>query len=145
MKGVLQPDHIPLNNYELRVRDLPTITFIEIAGLEEELENVDLPDRTAASGGHSKPIEFTGTMPLHHLTEMAAMEQWFQDSHDPVAPNYKKAGTLVLTSITGLVRKSFIITGMFPCKRKTSDLDMANEGELHAVEWTFRGDDVLSI
>jgi len=145
MKGVLQPDHIPLNNYELRVRDLPTITFIEIAGLEEELENVDLPDRTAASGGHSKPIEFTATMPLHHLTEMAAMEQWFQDSHDPVAPNYKKAGTLVLTSITGLVRKSFIITGMFPCKRKTSDLDMANEGELHTVEWTFRGDDVLSI
>lgn len=145
MKGVLQPDHIPLNNYELRIRDLPTITFIEVAGLEEELENVDLPDRTAASGGHSKPIEFTGTMPLHHLTEMAAMEQWFQDSHDPVAPNYKKAGTLVLTSITGLVRKSFIITGMFPCKRKTGDLDMANEGELHVVEWTFRGDDVLSI
>jgi len=145
MKGVLHPDHIPLNKYELRIRDLPTITFIEVAGLEEELENVDLPDRTAASGGNTKPIEFTATMPLHHLTEMAAMEQWFQDSQDPVAPNYKKPGTLVLTSITGLVRKTFIITGMFPCKRKTGDLDMANEGELHVVEWTFRGDDVISI
>lgn len=145
MKGVLQPDHIPLNKYELRIRDLPSITFITISGLEEELETTDLPDRTAASGGDTKPVEFTGTMPLHHLTEMQAMEEWFQDSQDPVAPNYKKTGTLVLTSITGLVRKTFLILGMFPCKRKTGDLEMANEGELHVVEWTFKGDDILSI
>ena len=32
MKGVLLPDHIPLNKYELRVRDLPPITFITISG-----------------------------------------------------------------------------------------------------------------
>jgi len=145
MKGVLRPDHIPLNNYELRVRDLPPITFITIGGLEEELENVDLPDRTAASGGHTKPIEFTASMPLHHLTEMAAMEQWFMDSQEPVSPFYKKPGTLVLTSITNLIRKTFLIVGMFPTKRKTADLDMNNEGELHTVEWTFKADQVISM
>jgi hypothetical protein len=145
MKGVLQPDHIPLNNYQLRIQDLPTITFITIAGLEEELENVDLPDRTAASGGHTKTIEFTATMPLHHITEMTAMENWFSGSQDPVEQRYKKVGTLVLVSLTGLVRKSFLINGMFPCKRKTGDLDMANEGELHVVEWTFKADQVIAL
>jgi hypothetical protein len=145
MKGVLQPDHIPLNKYELRVRDLPPITFITISGWEEELEDVDLPDRTAASGGNTKPIEFTATIPLHHVIEVQAMEAWFQMSQDPVSPNYKKTGTLVLSSISGLVRKTILLIGMFPCKRKTGDLEMANEGELHVVEWTFRGDDVIAI
>ena len=145
MKGVLQPDHIPLNNYELRVRDLPPITFITVGGLEEELENVDLPDRTAASGGHTKTIEFTASMPLHHLAEMAAMEAWFLGSQEPVNPTYKKTGVLILTSITRFIRKSFLIMGMFPTKRKTGDLDMNNEGELHTVEWTFKADRVIPL
>jgi len=145
MKGVILPDHIPLNKYELRIRDLPPITFIEVAGLEEELENVDLPDRTAASGGNTKPIEFTATMPLHHRLEEAAMEQWFQESQDPVSPTYKKTGTLILSSLSGMNRKTMILVGLFPCKRKTGNLDMANEGELHKIEWTFKTDDVLSV
>lgn len=143
MKGVLQPDHIPLNNYQLRVRDLPDITFVSIGGLEKELENVDLPDRTAASGGHTKAGKFVAKVPLHHLTEIAALEQWLEDSKDPVAPDYKKSGTLIFPSISGNVRKQYVIVGLFPCLQKGADVEMSNEGEEHEQEWTFRYDDYM--
>lgn len=142
MKGVLNSDHIPVNNYSLRVSGLPVFTFVSISGIEEELEAVDLPDRTAASGGHTKTFEFTASIPLHHRREQQAMERWFVDSQDPVAPDYKKNGTLVLTSISGMITASFLLEGIFPCNRKTADLEMGNEGEMHQVEWKFKGDQV---
>lgn len=142
MKQVLQPDHIPLNNYILRVVGLPDLQFVTIGGLEEELENVDLPDRTAASGGHTKTIEFEAALPLHHRLQQAAMETWYADSQEPVAIDYKKTAILTLPSLTNLVQARFTIIGMFPCKRKTGDLDMNNEGELHVVMWTFKADRV---
>lgn len=145
MKGVLLPDHMPLNKYVLTVAGLPPFTFTQIDGLEEELEAVDLPDRTTASGGNTKAIEFKASLPLHHLMEQSAMEGWFMESQDPVSPAYKKQGTLVLRSISGILVKSFIIVGMYPFKRKTGDLEMNNEGELHVVEWTFKGDMVISL
>lgn len=140
MKGVLNPDHIPLNNYSLRVSGMPAFVFTAVSGVEYELEAVDLPDRTAASGGHTKTIEFTATLPMHHTREQQAMERWFMDSHDPVAPNYKKNGTLVLTSISGMTVKSYLLEGIFPCNQKLPDLEMSNEGELQTVEWKFKGD-----
>jgi hypothetical protein len=140
MKGVLNSDHIPVNNYVLRIQGMPAFTFVTISGIEEELEAVDLPDRTAASGGHTKTIEFTATLPLHHRRELGAMHRWYQDSQDPVAPNYKKNGTLILMSISGLTVASFLLEGIFPCNKKTADLDMANEGEMHNIEWKFKGD-----
>lgn len=145
MKGAIQPDHIPLNKYSFIVAGLAPMTFTTVSGLEEELENVELPDRTAASGGNTKPIEFTATHPMHHLIEQAAMETWYLQSQDPVDPTYKKAGTIVMSSLSGLVTKRYMVSGVFPCKRKTGDLDMNNEGELHQVEWTFKADQVIPI
>jgi hypothetical protein len=140
MKGVLNSDHIPVNNYALRVPGQPRFTFVTITGIEEELEAVDLPDRTAASGGHTKTIEFTATLPLHHRREARAMHRWYKDSQDPVDPRYKKNGTLVLTSISGMIVASFLLEGIFPCSKKTSDLEMGNEGEMHVLEYKFKGD-----
>lgn len=140
MKGVLNSDHIPVNNYQLRVPGMPQFTFVSISGIEEELENVDLPDRTAASGGHTKVIEFTASLPMHHTREQQAMRRWYKDSQDPVAPDYKKTGTLVLTSISGLITVSFLLEGIFPCGPKISDMEMGNEGEMNEVEWKFKGD-----
>lgn len=145
MKGVLNPDHIPLNNYELRIAMMPPLLFTTISGIEEELEAVDLPDRTAASGGHTKTIEFTATLPLHHILQVKAMERWYKDSQDPVSILYKKTGTLMTKSISGFLIKMFLLQGIFPCKMKTGDLDMNNEGELHVVEWTFKGDAILPL
>ena len=142
MKGVLAPDHIPKNKYTLRVLGLPPITFTAVGGLEEELETVDLPDRTRASGGNTKPIEFTVRVPTHHVVERIAMENWYQEGKDPVLPTYKKVGTLTKRSLSNIAFVSYIITGLFISDRKTQDLEMENEGELDEIEYTLSGDNV---
>jgi hypothetical protein len=142
MKGVLNPDHIPLNNYTLRIPGMPAFVFVTITGIESEMDAVDLPDRTAASGGHSKTIEFTAGLPLHHTREQQAMHTWHDNSHDPVDPMYKKNGSLILPSISGLVQARFLLEGIFPYNFKTADVDMNDEGALHVVEWKFKGDHI---
>jgi hypothetical protein len=145
MKGVIRPDHIPVNKYQLLIIGLPPLTFTEVSGIEDELETADMPDRTVASGGNRKASEFTAMLPMHHSTEQAAMESWFRESQDPVSPSYKKAGTLVHSSISGITVKTFQLVGVFPFKRKLPDLEMVNEGEMAAVEWSFKVDDTLPL
>jgi len=145
MKSVLQPDHIPVNKYELLVLGLPSLMFTEISGIEEELQVVELPDRTVASGGNTGPVEFTAMLPMHHLAEQAAMELWYSESQDDVSPLYKKAATLIHKSISGQVLRTYSLVNIFPSKRGLPDLEMANEGEMAQVEWTFRADDILPI
>lgn len=143
MKGVLAPDHIPRNKYQLLIAGMPPITFTFVSGLEEELEAVDLPDRTKASGGNTKPIEFTARMPTHHVTERIAMENWFAQCQDPVLPSYKKIGTLVKQSISSLASVSYVLQGLFLTKRGTQDQEMENEGELDEIEWTMSADRIF--
>ena len=145
MKGALQGDHIPLNKYQLIVLGMPELTFTEIGGLEEELETVDLPDRTVASGGQTKSVEFSASLPAHHLIQQAAMELWFKEAQDPVLSTYKKTGTLMLKSISGATLRTYSLLGLFVSKRATPDLEMANEGEMAVIEWTFKADQVLPI
>lgn len=144
MKQVLLPDHIPVNAFELIVIGAPPLKFITMDGLDEELDTVDLPDRTKASGGATKAIEFTATHPKHHTVEDAFLEAWFQEAQLAL-PTYKKAGTLLVRSISSLQIRSYSVLGLFPSKRKTADLDIANEGELFLTEWTFMGDLVIPV
>jgi hypothetical protein len=145
MKGAIKEDHIPVNKYQLNVLGLPPLTCTEISGLEEELITTTLPDRTVASGGDTNPVEFDAMIPEHHIVEQAAMEAWFVESQDPVLPSYKKVGTLISESVSGgtVVTKSLV--GIFPKKRATPDREMANEGEMAAITWTFSVDKVLPI
>jgi hypothetical protein len=145
MKGVLQPDHIPVNKYELQVIGMPSLVFTEISGLEEELDTATLPDRTVVTGGASKAVEFTVKQPAHHTVEVAAMEAWYTEAKDPVTPTYKKNATLIMKSGTGQILRTFSLIGTFPKKRKTPDLDMSNEGEMAAYEWTMSCDEPLPI
>jgi len=145
MKGALQGDHIPLNKYQLIVLGMPELTFTKIGGLEEELETVDLPDRTVASGGQTKALEFSASIPAHHLIQQAAMELWFVEGRDPVASTYKKTGTLIMKSIGGSTFRTYSLLGLFVSKRATPDLEMSNEGEMAEIEWTFKADMMLPI
>lgn len=145
MKGTIQPDHIPVNKYDLLILGMPNIRFTEVSGIEEELEIVDLPDRTKAPGGHTKPVEFTANAMMHHTVEQAAMELWFQESQDPVSPTYKKVATLIHKSLTGRTLKTYTLTGLFPSKRGLPDLAMENEGDAAQVVWTFSANDVLPV
>jgi len=143
MKGVIQPDHIGRNKYEMTVIGLPPIVFTSLTGLEDELQTTDLPDRTRATGGNRGMAEIVGMHPAHHQLEEAALEVWFRESQDPVSPTYKKVAALTMKSISGLTVRTFTLLGMFPRKRKLPDVEMANEGELAQVEWTFSVDDIL--
>lgn len=144
MKGTVQPNHIPVNNYELIIIGLPKMLFTEISGLEQELETVDMPDRTVASGGNIKATEFTAKSFEHHLVETAAMELWRREAVDPVSPTYKKLATLVKRNIGGNVATTRTMIGIFISKRKDADLDLANEGEPAMIEWTFKVDKIES-
>ena len=146
MRGQIKADHIPLNKFTLLMGGLPVaLTPTKISGIEEELETTDLPDRTRASGGNTKPTEFTMEIPMHHLVEQAAMEQWFRQAQDPVLPTYKLFGTLIHSPISGGLPRTFTLNGVFPTKRKLPDLDMSNEGEMAVVEWTCSCDQLLPI
>ena len=140
MKGSIQADHIPVNKYEILVAGLPGLIFTEISGLEQETENVVLPDRTTASGGDSQPVEFTAMQPMHHKAEVKVMEAWYTEGRDPVSPTYKKPVTLIHKSISGAVLATYFITGCWVSKMKLPDLEQANEGEMAQIEWTFKGD-----
>lgn len=143
LKNKLQPDHAAVNAYELLVEGLPPITFTKVSGMEDETETTDLPDRTSASGGQSKPFDVTAEMPIHHSAEMAALENWLQEGRDPVQPTYKKTGTMVYKTISGNVAKAYTMIGMQCKKQKLPDSEMENEGEVSLCEWTFRVDEKI--
>ena len=141
MKGVYPTDHLPINKFRLLVDGLPdNLVVIKLSGLEAELETVELPDRTMASGGNVKGGEFTIETPLDDSAEHAAMEEWFKKGHDPVQPDYKKDCVLVHTSISGQKEVAYNIMGTFVSKRKLPDLEMANAGDPAVVEWTCKFD-----
>lgn len=145
MKGAILPDHIGVNKFQLLINGVAPLTITEATGLEDELQTTELPDRTRASGGNRGPSEVEIKIPMHHLIEQAAMELWFKESQDPVAPTYKKNATLLHFSISGLVIRSYSLIGVFPSKRVNPDLEMGNEGELALVTWTLSVDDVIPI
>ena len=145
MKGRIKPDHLPVNKFTLFSAGLPPVEFIQVSGIEEELQAVELPDRTNASGGHTAPVEFTAMSMMHHVIEQIALELWFKEGQDPVSPTYKKVGSLIHRSLTGQTIRTYTLTGVFISKRKLPDLDMANEGEPAIIEWTLKADQVLPV
>lgn len=145
MKGSVKPNHAPVNNFELLIVGLPPILFTKVGGIEQEIEAVDMPDRTQVSGGNVKGVEFPVEMFEHHVVERAAMDIWFEEAKDNVTPTYKKVGTLIKKGIDGSIVSTQTLIGLWIKKRKTSDLDLANEGEPAMVEYTMWADDVLPV
>ncbi len=143
MKGVIKADHIPVNKFSLIIIGLPPLTPTEISGMEDELETTDLPDRTTASGGNRGPTEFTMMIPAHHTVEIAACEVWFREGQEPVLPTYKKAGVLIMRSLSGANLRLRTIVGAYISKRTDPDLELANEGEMASIEYTVKVDDIL--
>lgn len=142
LKGLIEGDHIPNNKYELNIVGLPSITFTKVSGLESEVAAVELPDRTMASGGQRGSSELTVEVPNHHTIDIAAMEAWFEEGVDPVTPTYKKLGTLIQISNTGSIRRGWAITGVWVSKRKLSDMEMSDAGEMSVNEYVLKVDDV---
>lgn len=145
MKGTILPGHIGVNRYNLVVLGAPALVFHEVSGMESETPFVELPDRTQASGGEEGVGEFTVMQPMHHKVERAFMEVWLQEGRDPVTPTYKKVATMIWTDIHGVERTSWSLVGLAVSKRGTPDGEMANDGEMAAIEWTFKYDSMVPV
>lgn len=145
LKGLIEEDHIPNNKFELNIVGLPTITFTKVSGLESEVAGVDLPDRTKATGGQRGVSEVTVEVPNHHSVNIGVMEAWFEEGVDPVSPTYKKVGTLAQVSLTGETRRVWSLVGIWVMKRKLSDMEMSDAGEMSVQEYTLSVDDVAPL
>lgn len=142
IKGVILPDHVQVNKYQLTVAGLPPLLFTAVSGIEEEMDTVDLPDRTSQTGGRTKPVEFEVTQPAHHMIERLAMEAWWSECKDPVSPLHKKIGTLIAFSQSTIMQVSYMLFGVFPSKRALPDFDLDNDGDMAALVWTLKADEV---
>lgn len=118
---------------------------MEISGLELEIQAVDLPDRTKATGGQILPQEWTAKTMMHHDIERAALEAWMQEARDPVTTTYKKTGSLAHKNLSGVNNGVWQIGGIWISKRKLPDLEKANDGEPAMIEWTFNSDSVSPV
>jgi hypothetical protein len=145
IKGIILPDHVQINKFSLSVPGLIPLTFLTISGLEEELDNTDLPDRTNRSGGRKKPIEWEATHPLHHVAERLALETWYEMNVDPVVPGGVQAVTLRLFSQSRLIMPSFLLMDTWPFKRAIPDLDLDNDGEIAASTWGFKSSEIIPL
>lgn len=145
LKGLIDPDHIPVNKYELNVVGMPTIVFTSVSGLETEVAAIDLPDRTKATGGQPTAAELTVRVPMHHQVQILAMDVWFGEAQDPVTITYKKAGTLVHQSGSGAIAKTYSLIGIWCSKRKLPDLAFDDDGAMAEVEYTLCVDSVIAV
>lgn len=143
IKGVILSDHVQINKYQLTVIGMPPMLFTAMSGIEEELDQTELPDRTSQTGGRTKPGTFDLTQPMHHTLERFAMEAWFSECKDPVSPLHKKIGTVLAFSQSNANIVSYMLQGLYPQKRALPDFEMDNDGEMGTIVWTMHYDEVL--
>ncbi len=139
-KGAIHENHISTNKYNLVVVGLPPLTPIKVSGLDEQLDTVDLPDGTKASGGNTKALEFSIDIPSHHILEVQSMELWYKQGQDPVQSGYKKDAVLIIKRVGIGLPRTFQLTGLFVAGRKTADLEMKGAGDMAFETWKMSAD-----
>ena len=71
------------------------------------------------------------------------MEAWLIEGKDPVAPTYKKSGVLIQKAINGDVVRTYTFSGLWLSSRTIQSMSLENEGEMQALEYTLKFDDIL--
>jgi hypothetical protein len=142
LKNVLKPNHSPVNKYKLSVSGLPALVLTKAGGVEQETGKVTLPDKTWASSGEQEPFEIECELPLHHTSEVAAIEKWYKEGKHPVQKSYKKTGTMIYKAIDDSTVKSLSLIGAGVTKIKYPDEDMSDtEGAMNVLVFTLTVDD----
>lgn len=145
IKNVLKVNRVQVNKFQLTIQPgVGSPLFTSITGLEEELDTVDLPDRTTRSGGRGKQLEFEVIQPMHHDLEVLAMEAWWAMCKATL-PGYLKLGILVLFDEWGMPRRRRTIPNIFISKRKDTDQELDNDGEMATITWTLKGDEIIAM
>lgn len=143
--GTIQPDIMPANKFELIVVGMPTITPTTVSEMTDATTESALPDGSVVSGGKTQPVEFTITIPRHHLVEIMAMDNWKKQGEDPIDPGYRKTGTLITFSGTGREFKSESLINLWCRDKGTPALDMANDGEMTVNSYVMRADRIIPV
>lgn len=146
LQGVIQQDIIPSSKYTLVVPNLlaDKIVFTSVKGLEREIPQIELPDRTVVTGGQPGPTELTVEVPLHHTMEILAMSTWFIEAQDPVVASYKRIGLMSYTSNTGDIVRAYSLIGVWCCSEKLPDAEMKSDTMQVAV-FKLRCDSIVQV
>ena len=123
------------------VLGLPSIVFTKAGGAEQEVGSTDLPDKTKASGGQPEPFDIECELPLHHSSEVEAIEEWYDQGKDPVSPLYKKTATMLYKAQDDTVVKALSYMGAWISKLKYPDGEMENSGDMGVLVVTISVDD----
>lgn len=143
IKNVLKTNRVQVNKFQLTIQPgVGAPLFTTISGLEEELDTVDLPDRTSRSGGREKQLEFEVGQPMHHDLEVLAMEAWYRMCKATL-PLYLKLGVLVLFDEWGMPRRKYTLPNLWISKRAHSELELDNDGEMSIITWTLKADQIV--
>ena len=141
IKNVLLENRIPQNKFRNVIQpSVGEITFISVGDLEEELDFVDLPDRTSRTGGRTKQIEFEVVQPMHHDIEVAAMEAWYTECKDPVSPDHLKIWTYTRIDLGDNPRRVTVLDNCSVMKKVESESDLDNDGDMATITWTIKAD-----
>lgn len=144
IKNVIQENRVQTNKYQALIQPgVGQVLFTAISGLEEELDAVELPDRTMRSGGRKKTIEFDVTQPMHHDVELIGMEAWYEECQDPVSPIHLKIMALIIFDSQGFPRRRVTLFNVWIKKRAHSDLELEGDGEMGTVTWTLQADELI--
>lgn len=143
MKAIIQPDHIRTSKYRFQPVGLPPILYTSVGALEQEMDTVDLPDRTKATGGRAKAGDTDVKVPMHHVQEVAAMDSWWEEGKDPVTLTYKKPCSMSYISNSGLVLQTYTVLGVWVNKRATPDAELEGEGDMAEVTYGLCWDDIV--
>lgn len=143
-KGSFSRDYIPLCKFDLKIEGLIELKVMAVTGLEQKIETIELEDKSNYSLGRKGTLEFTVTFPVHEGIQMAALDIWWYGSQDPAQMGYKHNATLCAYTVSGELKSTYLITGMFPSGRKYPDFDR-NSSEMALEEWTFKADDLIVI
>jgi len=145
IKNIIEENRIQTNKFTMDWQPgIGTITLISVGELEEELDKAELPDRTVRSGGRGKPIEFDVVQPAHHDSgEVQAMEDWYRDCKDPVAPDHLKIGTYTKFDQQGAPRRTLALDNCWLSKRVESESDLDNDGDMATITWTVNADAMI--
>ena len=142
IKGTIQTDVFPTSKYVLIIGGMMPLTILSIGALEEELETIELPDRTRVSNGNTKPLSFDVVTPAHHLEEQIQWEEWWSECKNPVSSLAYRIGTMAQLSASESVFRTSSMSGLFIMKKSASELDMANDSDFSKITWTLSANDV---
>ena len=139
LEGIIPLDVISAADFEFRVNGLELIV-LERSGLEQEIDQIELPDGRIVSGQKVKAQEMTIMVAAHMTREVTFFDQWMEQARGPRVPRTAyRTVTIVGKSNTKTRRNREILRQCWVCKRSNPDLNLdTGSTEMTKIEYTLK-------